>query len=702
MGAVPIYRDIPLQSPRRFGVETESGEIILQSDGTDSLYYEDSGNGLERLVITAPETPIRRIHVAELHLDPKVFPPETTLFRRAGAYSPGDPAVTVPISVNKPDDSESWKYYEALDDGSVMYASDMFAIIYSPENKRCLIIGFATGSKFRTSVKAKLKPDGRIIVHCLNYAQGIIPSQSSPVESEVLFAKEYDSPEKALEEYLDEVVRRNGSAPAKRFTGWSDWQYYRRSITEKDAVENVDALAAGQYPIEYILIDDGFQKVFGDWLENNERFPHGIEWLAEYIRDKGFKPGIWIAPFTAKLDSRLITDHPDWILKGADGKPVLHKSHMGEIVAVDFTAPGATDWLRNLIDTLVHKYGYRWIKLDGPILRYVEKGRFRKPGVTGVSMIRECLKLIWDTSGGKAIIEGEGYYGPSIGLVHTQRVTQDIQPEWPRLRNTLRDNLASTGYHGKLWTNNPDAFILRDTRSPYRGEPEPEHILTEDELQSEITALALTGGTVMLTDKMDELNPERAVLTDVFIPPFEKAVRPIDGEMMHSPYPERFIMHVKKDWGEWWIGACFNWSEEKREFKYALPPGLKDAVVVDFWQKGLLGSEKGILKLDVPAHGVRAFSIRRKSQKPQIAGIIRHITQGAVEISRCESNDKRLEFDVIKSRRETKMLIDTAGRETGKTVLPENSICEVTPGIIRITLPPGGPYTVKVEWKSGE
>ena len=34
-----------------------------------------------------------------------------------------------------------------------------------------------------------------------------------------------------------------------------------------------------------------------DWYAPRQKFPHGMKWLADYIRGKGFRPGIWLIPF---------------------------------------------------------------------------------------------------------------------------------------------------------------------------------------------------------------------------------------------------------------------------------------------------------------------------------------------------------------------------------------------------------------------
>ena len=48
----------------------------------------------------------------------------------------------------------------------------------------------------------------------------------------------------------------------------------------------------------FFQLDDGYQKSLGDWT-TSDRFPHGHAWLTGKIREAGFEPALWLAPFAA-------------------------------------------------------------------------------------------------------------------------------------------------------------------------------------------------------------------------------------------------------------------------------------------------------------------------------------------------------------------------------------------------------------------
>jgi hypothetical protein len=84
---------------------------------------------------------------------------------------------------------------------------------------------------------------------------------------------------------------------------WSSWTSYYGYVTEKDIVRNTDWIAdhLKPYGFEYVELDDGYERgPEGEhyWIENwnREKFPHGPKWLADYIKSKGLRAGLWIVP----------------------------------------------------------------------------------------------------------------------------------------------------------------------------------------------------------------------------------------------------------------------------------------------------------------------------------------------------------------------------------------------------------------------
>ena len=183
------------------------------------------------------------------------------------------------------------------------------------------------------------------------------------------------NPYEALEYYAGAVGKLNHARTGSVINGWCSWFYTLSKVSEEEVIQNTEFAASHLKPfgLEYIQIDEGYQQFHGEW-EGNERFPHGMKWLADKIKSYGFKPGIWISPYVVSEPAKIFRDHPEWLAKGADG----HLRRVGpwpenseppaeenpRRYCLDITHPEAAKWLHDLIDTIANDWGYEMIKID--------------------------------------------------------------------------------------------------------------------------------------------------------------------------------------------------------------------------------------------------------------------------------------------------------------------------------------------------
>lgn len=255
---------------------------------------------------------------------------------------------------------------------------------------------------------------------------------------------------------------------------WCSWYSYYREVTLEAVLDNARRARELSLPFDVFQLDDGFQADLGDWTEPSGHFGGHARDLPGPLAALGFQAGLWLAPFLAAPTSRLATEHPQWLLRGEDGHPLLAGHNWGgPYHALDTTHPEVLDWLRELAAT-VRGWGYTYLKLDflyGAALPGVR----HDPGVGRAGAYRQGLQALRDGAGEDAFLLGCGApLAGSIGLVDAMRTGPDVAPFWdeesrrvwlgdgtgPSARNALHTAL-SRWYQHAWYQPDPDVMIAR-------------------------------------------------------------------------------------------------------------------------------------------------------------------------------------------------------------------------------------------------
>lgn len=434
----------------------------------------------------------------------------------------------------------------------------------------------------------------------------------------------------------------------KPVTGWCSWYMHGNQVRESDVIDNLAsaALLADEVPLDVLQLDDGYQEAWGDWRTRNDRFPHSLDWLAERMRGSGFRPGLWLAPLVVERSSRLAREHSDWLLRRGGGGLVsagLVSGFIGRVL--DPTHPGVQQYVRELVDTVVHEWGYDYLKLDF-LYAAALNGRRHDPQITRAQSLRRLMEIIRAGAGPDTYLTACGApLAPAVGLVDAMRIGPDTAPSWqpdmgvltrfitrnpsiPSLRNSLTHVMTRAWTHGRWWVSDPDVLIVRDRQTS----------LTENEVVAQTTLVGLTGGLTLLSDDLDGISPERRQLAAVLFPPL------LDGfdvpDLFETEMPEIAVVPVARSWGRWRLVALFNWSTEEveRELPEAVTLDERKAYhLMDFWERRYLLMGPGALRpvLHIPPHGVVLLGLRSVKDYPHVAGSTFHISQGR-EITQCE------------------------------------------------------------------
>jgi alpha-galactosidase len=161
---------------------------------------------------------------------------------------------------------------------------------------------------------------------------------------------------------------------------WNIYGNFDESVLKKLA----DGAAAIDQ--EYFLLDDGWYEgdvweSVGNWEQvNTARLPNGLKPVADYVRSKGLKFGLWFEPERVAEDSRLAKEHPEWVLwdygKRGETPPwftsIPWQVDLGSIVTrsnrrwglLDYGRPEVQEWVGQMMSGYIRELDLRYIRYD--------------------------------------------------------------------------------------------------------------------------------------------------------------------------------------------------------------------------------------------------------------------------------------------------------------------------------------------------
>lgn len=259
------------------------------------------------------------------------------------------------------------------------------------------------------------------------------------------------------------------AAPRPAPTVWCSWYEYFTAVTEDDVHENLRAMDTLDLPVDVVQIDDGYQRALGDWLTLSGRF-RSRAGIADAIRARGRRAGIWTAPFLVDPSSELAAGHPDWLVRSADGGFAHAGRNWGhDLRVLDTTHPDAAEYLAGVFRTL-RAEGHDYFKVDFLYAGALDGVR-HDSSADALTAYRDGIGIVRDAIGPDAFLLGCGApILPSLGLFDAMRVSPDTaphrRPEAGDHSQPGQDSAEFTGaarqwQHGRLWVNDPDCLMAR-------------------------------------------------------------------------------------------------------------------------------------------------------------------------------------------------------------------------------------------------
>ena len=271
-------------------------------------------------------------------------------------------------------------------------------------------------------------------------------------------------------------------------SGYTSWYNYFQDINEEIILRDLNGLDRATEEVNIFQVDDGYQQAVGDWLLTDEKkFPHGMKFIADEIHKKGYKAGIWLAPFSAQVSSQLVKDHPDWLLThNRNGKKMLGCQGWGGAYTLDIYNPEVREYIRKVFDVVLNEWGFDMVKLDFLYSQCIEPRNGKTRGeimCDGVDLLREVCGDKWILGCGVPI-------GACMGIFDACRISCDASKNWrftlkgnlsvnslvssirincenPSSQNAIINTIFRNHLDGRAFCNDPDVFFLRDININY-------------------------------------------------------------------------------------------------------------------------------------------------------------------------------------------------------------------------------------------
>ena len=187
---------------------------------------------------------------------------------------------------------------------------------------------------------------------------------SLPPAHLVFFEGDMSAGTNAARRYIYEVIcpDLDGQRPLPPVS-YDHWFGIGNHFDEDFMKQQVDR--ASELGLEYFTLDAGWYKGcgpgfddfglgVGNWEFVDERkFPNGLEPLAEYVRSKGMKFGLWFDVEHAHRTSDLVKRHPEWFWDV--GGDFLHQN---------LTLKEVQDYLIELVGGYIKRLDLRWARWD--------------------------------------------------------------------------------------------------------------------------------------------------------------------------------------------------------------------------------------------------------------------------------------------------------------------------------------------------
>lgn len=409
---------------------------------------------------------------------------------------------------------------------------------------------------------------------------------------------------------------------------WGSWNggiYW--DVNEALVLEEAEALVKYFPKVEWLQIDDGYAAHRSDGLlkahglgvphegdggVDKKKFPHGIRYVSNKIRELGLRPAIWIGGFCPS-DAPVCRERPEIMCE--------YKSRSDDFLIFDVSKKEARDYMTGALDTIICDWGFDGVKHDFWSYAFeVSEDLLANKDKSGYEYrdwwCQEIRKRIAPDAHfltGCDIAMGN----PFLGKYFTSyRYGVDIdEPKWYNFKTIYTWCAVCLATHtGDLHVPNSDGIGMFDS-------------LSDTDAMFATNFLIITRSMVELAgrySKVDPENPRFKVVRkatchinngqDVYFADYDYRVVGALPEVMYLKTPH--FSNEAKDFAPVRTVAVFNISDNDGEIRTVTRTGLGllegEYILTDVWTGERFElSEK--IDFTLLAHGSRLFSVNKKA-----------------------------------------------------------------------------------------
>lgn len=276
--------------------------------------------------------------------------------------------------------------------------------------------------------------------------------------------------DKAFDDYFA-IYPLKATGRVEHLAGYTSWYNYFQKINEDIILRDLKGLERAGSTANIFQIDDGFETYVGDWEIDKTKFPNGLRPIVDKIHAQNLKAGLWLAPFSAQFKAKVVKEHPEWLIKDSNGKPLFAGVGWGGFYALDIEIPQVREYIKACFDKVFDEWNFDMVKLDFLYCACIQP----RNGKTRGQLMCEAMDFLRECCRDKIILGCGVPLGPSFGIVDACRISCDVElsfkdryyvsltnQEIISARHAMNNTIFRRHLNGRIMANDPDVFFLRD------------------------------------------------------------------------------------------------------------------------------------------------------------------------------------------------------------------------------------------------